>query len=139
MRVSLPLVLFLAAAAHAAPSPFIAEDLHIMPAVAGASAAPPPPLPAHCVGDTCRRSKCGDVCNTTDCSHFGNVCAGGASAPVAPGWTYASSFEAPPYPVNFTPDNATIFCTCVFLRGRVLLCYGCRGRVCSILCVVYRR
>ena len=131
MIFSLPLsflVLFLAAAARAAPS-FIAET-HT-PAVNGASAASLPPLPAHCVGDTCRRSKCGDVCNTTDCSHFGNVCAGGASAPAAPGWTYASSFEAPPYPVNFTPDNATIFCTCVFLRGCMLLCYGCRG------CVVY--
>jgi hypothetical protein len=37
------------------------------------------------------------------------VCAGGASAPVGPGWKYESVFEAPPYPPDFSPHNATIF------------------------------
>jgi hypothetical protein len=68
--------------------------------------APPPP---DCLGTDCRRSKCGDICTATDCSHFGNVCAGGAEAPVGPGWKYESTFEAPPYPPDFTPANATIF------------------------------
>ncbi len=68
-----------------------------------------PPPPPGCEGTDCRRAKCGDICTATDCSHWGNVCAGGASAPVGPGWKYESAFEAPPYPPDFTPHNATIF------------------------------
>jgi hypothetical protein len=72
-------------------------------------AAVPPQPPPKCEGMHCRRSKCGDICTETDCSHFGNVCAGGASAPVGAGWTYESQFEAPDYPPDFTSENATIF------------------------------
>mmetsp|Transcript_26305 Transcript_26305/g.43656 ORF Transcript_26305/g.43656 Transcript_26305/m.43656 type:complete len:332 (+) Transcript_26305:50-1045(+) len=67
------------------------------------------PFRGSCDGNNCRRSRCGDICTETDCSHFGNVCAGGARVPAGPGWKYASSFEAPPYPPDFTPHNATIF------------------------------
>jgi hypothetical protein len=65
--------------------------------------------PAHCHGLACRRATCGDVCTATDCSHFGNVCAGGVSAPAGVGWKYESSFAAPPLPPDFTSENATIF------------------------------
>ena len=68
-----------------------------------------PPLPPGCEGKQCRRAKCGDICTETDCSHFGNVCAGGARAPTGPGWTYSSKFAAPELPSAFTSENATIF------------------------------
>ena len=53
----------------------------------------------------------GSFCGSTeiDCSHFGNVCAGGAQAPVGVGWKYESTFAAPPLPPDFTSENATIF------------------------------
>ena len=66
-------------------------------------------VPENCQGIECRRATCGDICTETDCSHFGNVCAGSASAPAAVGWKYESSFEAPPLPPDFTSENATIF------------------------------
>eukprot|EP00966_Prymnesium_polylepis_P058957 1366405-Prymnesium_polylepis.1 len=80
--------------------------LTITTLVSTALLSPPPP---DCEGAACRRAECGDICTATDCSHFGNVCAGGARAPVGPGWKYESTFEAPPYPPEFTPHNATIF------------------------------
>eukprot|EP01079_Euglenida_sp_SAG-EU17-18_P009853 gene9853-1776_t len=43
------------------------------------------------------------------CSHYGNVCAGGGSVPAEDGWRYESRFQVPPYPLAFTPHNATIF------------------------------
>eukprot|EP01043_Picozoa_sp_COSAG02_P024323 COSAG02_NODE_1326_length_13230_cov_13.505217_4_plen_156_part_00 len=72
-------------------------------------APPAPPPPPGCEGTQCRRAKCGDICTKTDCSHFGNVCAGGAQAPAGPGWTYSSKFAAPELPSAFTSENATIF------------------------------
>ena len=78
-------------------------------ALATAQALDPPPPPPGCEGMHCRRERCGDVCTETDCSHFGNVCAGGAQAPAGPGWTYSSKFEAPALPSAFTSENATIF------------------------------
>lgn len=68
-----------------------------------------PPPPPGCEGTQCRRAKCGDICTETDCSHFGNVCAGGVQAPAGPGWTYSSKFAAPELPSSFTSENATIF------------------------------
>jgi len=47
---------------------------------AAAAAAAAAELPPGCTGLDCRRSRCGDVCNATDCSFHGNVCAGGVSA-----------------------------------------------------------
>lgn len=66
-------------------------------------------VPPGCAGTQCRRARCGDICTEIDCSHFGNVCAGGAQAPVGVGWKYQSEFAAPEYPPDFTSENATIF------------------------------
>ena len=91
------------------------------------SPSPPPPPPPGCEGTQCRRSRCGDICTATDCSHLGNVCAGGASAPVGVGWTYESKFVAPELPPDFTPENATIFVSELLARPLLVLRFS-RGR-----------